>query len=144
MTWVRWRRAIPEPTSKAWAGLQFWESAGVSPAVEKQCVGVAGSFQVCWEKHQTVSLERDTPGRCSHLLVFDLAGRCCTHLQEHGHSPIWASHNQRRVPQRGLLHIGAPVPCGFLLQIPHSPIITTINHDTQPPAAGVGCGGGGV
>lgn len=29
-------------------------------------------------------------------------------------------------------------PVGVLLQIPHSPIITTINHDTQPPAPGVG------
>lgn len=38
----------------------------------------------------------------------------------------------------GLLYIGARVPCGVLLQIPHSPIITTINHDTQPPAPGVG------
>lgn len=61
----------------------------------------------------------------------------CTHLKEHEHSPIWVSHNQRRVPW-GLLYIGALVPCGVLLQIPHSPIITTINYDTQPPAPGVG------
>lgn len=61
----------------------------------------------------------------------------CTHLQEHEDSPIWVSNNQRRVPG-GLPYIGALVPCGVLLQIPHSPIITTINHDTQPPALGVG------
>lgn len=34
-------------------------------------------------------------------------------------------------------------PVGVLLQIPHSPIITTINHDTQPPAPGVGWVGWG-